>query len=265
MKSFLFDWKWSTLMKLFIEKDYNAVSKKTAQLVVGAVLEKPNLIFCLPAGGSPIGMYQCLVEMYKNNEVSFREMITYDMDEYVGLSADNENSYAYFMQKHFLKYVDVKSENVFYPNGLAENLEKMCEDYSEQIFAKGGLDLAITGIGSNGHIAFNEPGDKLIARTHVVDLDETTIKSNARFFDNHIDSVPRQAISIGMEDIMKSKLFLVVASGLYKAELIKRTFENTDIDPMWPTSFLRLHPHCIFIIDEEAASLTNIKILEKYM
>lgn len=252
-------------MKLVIEKDYDALSKKTAQLVVNAVLEKPNLVFCLPAGGSPIGMYQCLVEMYRNNEVSFKDIITYDMDEYVGISAVNENSYAYFMQKHFLKFVDVKDENVFYPNGLAEDLNQMCEEYSEHIFAKGGLDLAITGIGSNGHIAFNEPGEKLVARTHVVDLDETTIKKNARFFDGNMELVPRQAISIGMEDIMKSKLFLVVASGKHKAELIKRTFENTDIDPLWPVSFLRLHPNCIFIIDEDAASLTDFQILKKYM
>ncbi|PKM64727.1 MAG: glucosamine-6-phosphate deaminase [Firmicutes bacterium HGW-Firmicutes-20] len=252
-------------MKLFIEKDYNALSKKTAELVVKAVLKKPNLIFCLPAGGSPIGMYQCLVEMFNKNEVSFKDMITYDMDEYVGLAADNENVYACFMQKHFLKFVDVKNENVFYPNGLADDLDKMCAEYSEQIFAKGGLDLAITGIGSNGHIAFNEPGEKLIARTHVVELDETTIKNNARFFDGNMELVPRQAISIGMEDIMKSKLFLVVASGKHKAELIKRTFENTDIDPMWPVSFLRMHPNCIFIIDEDAASLTDIEILRKYI
>jgi glucosamine-6-phosphate deaminase len=252
-------------MKLFIEKDYNALSKKTAELVVSAVFEKPDLIFCLPAGSSPIGMYKYLVEMFRNNEVSFKDMITYDMDEYVGLAADNENSYAFFMQKHFLKFVDVKNENVFYPNGLAEDLSKMCAEYSEQIFAKGGLDLAITGIGSNGHIAFNEPGDRLMARTHVVDLDETTIENNARFFDGKMELVPRQAISIGMEDIMKSRLFLVVASGNHKAELIKRTFENTDIDPMWPVSFLRMHPNCIFIIDEDAASLTDSEILRKYI
>jgi glucosamine-6-phosphate deaminase len=251
-------------MKLLIEKDFEAVSRKTAQIVANAVKEKPDLIFCLPAGGSPIGMYKVLVEMYRNNEVSFKDMITYDMDEYVGIPADNENSYACFMREHFLNFVDVPPENVFYPDGLATDLDKMCEEYSEQIFAKGGLDLAITGIGANGHIAFNEPNDKLIARTHVVDLDETTIKNNARFFDGNLDLVPKQAISIGMEDIMKSKLFLVIASGKHKAALIKKTFENTYIDPMWPVSFLRMHPNCIFIIDEDAASETHPQILSKY-
>lgn len=252
-------------MKLFIEKDYDAVSNRTAELVVGAVKSKPDLVFCLPAGGSPIGMYKVLVDMYKHGEVSFKEMITFDMDEYVGISADNENSYAYFMQKHFLKFVDVKSENVFYPDGMAADLEEMCKSYSESIALKGGLDLAITGIGSNGHIAFNEPGDKLIANTHVVDLDETTIQNNSRFFGGDMNLVPKKAVSIGMEEIMKCKLFLVVASGKHKAELIKRTFENTDIDPMWPVSFLRMHPNCIFIIDEDAASLTDVEILKKYI
>ncbi len=252
-------------MKLHIEKDYDAVSKKTAELVIGAVKNKPDLIFCLPAGSSPIGMYKVLVDMYKHGEVSFKEMITYDMDEYVGISADDENSYACFMQKHFLKFVDVKSENVFYPDGMAADLEEMCKSYSESIASKGGLDLAITGIGSNGHIAFNEPGDKLIANTHVVNLDETTIQNNSRFFGGNMNLVPKQAVSIGMEEIMKCKLFLVVASGKHKADLIKRTFENTDIDPMWPVSFLRMHPNCIFIIDEDAASLTDIEILKKYI
>jgi glucosamine-6-phosphate deaminase len=252
-------------MKLYIEKDYDAVSKKTAEIVASVVKEKQNLIFCLPAGGSPIGMYEYLVKMYQNNEVSFKDMVTYDMDEYVGVTPQDENSYAYFMQKHFLKFVDVNPENVFYPDGMSKDLEKMCENYSKDIFAKGGLDLAITGIGADGHIAFNEPNDRLIARTHVVNLRDSTIENNARFFDNNVDLVPKQAISIGMEDIMKSRLFLVVASGKHKASLIKKTFEYEYIDPMWPVSFLRMHPNCIFIIDEDAASLTDRKVLEKHI
>lgn len=251
-------------MKLYIEKDYVAVSKRTAELVVSAVKSKPNLIFCLPAGGSPIGMYSCLVEMFQHNQVSFKDMITYDMDEYVGVTPHDENSYAYFVQKHFLKHVDVKPENIFYPDGMAVNLDKMCEEYSESIVAMGGLDLAITGIGSDGHIAFNEPNHRLVARTHVVSLKESTIENNARFFGGNTDLVPKQAISIGMEEIIKSRLFLVVASGKHKAALIKKTFENISIDPMWPISFLRLHPNCIFIIDEDAASETDSELLLKY-
>jgi len=252
-------------MKLFIEKDYEALSKKTAEIVRDAVNAKPDLIFCLPAGASPIGMYRYLVEMYNNKEVSFKDMITYDMDEYVGIGPDHDQSYAYFMQKHFLKYVDVKPENVFYPDGLAEDLDAMCKKYSEDMFAKGGLDLAITGIGEDGHIAFNEPGDTLVARTHPVDLDPTTIKNNAAsFFDGDETLVPKKAVSIGMEDIMRSRLFLVVASGTKKAKLITKQFEEEAIDPHWPVSFLRMHPNCIYIIDEEAASLTDPKVLAQY-
>lgn len=251
-------------MKLYIEKDYETLSKRVADLVVDEVKKKPNLVFCLPAGASPIGMYKCLVEMYNNNEISFKNMITYDMDEYVGLPANHEQSYAYFMQKHFLKFVDVDPKNVHYPDGMAMNLDEMCKKYSEEIFAKGGLDLAITGIGADGHIAFNEPNSTLVARTHYIDLDESTRENNAHFFGGNLDLVPKQAITIGMEDIMKSRLFLVVASGFKKAELIKKTLENEMIDPMWPVSFLRMHPNCIFIIDEEAASLTNSEVLAKY-
>lgn len=251
-------------MKLYIEKDYEALSKKVADIVVSEVKKNPNLIFCLPAGASPIGMYKKLVEMYNRGEVSFKDMITYDMDEYVGLSATHEQSYAYFMQKHFLRFVDVNPENVYYPDGMAIDLNKMCKNYSEKIFAKGGLDLAITGIGEDGHIAFNEPNSTLKARTHYIDLDDSTRKNNAHFFNGDINLVPKQAITIGMEEIMKSHLFLVVASGIKKAKLIKKTFEYEEIDPMWPISFLRLHSNCIFIIDEEAASLTKLEVLAQY-
>ncbi len=251
-------------MKIFIEQDYEGVSLRTAQIVAQCIKDKPNLVFCLPAGGSPIGMYEKLVEMFKNNETSYKDMITFDMDEYVGIQPQNENSYAYFMQKHFLKYVDVKPENVHYPDGMAQDLNQMCMDYSSQIASFGGLDLAITGIGANGHIAFNEPSGTLYAKTHVVNLDVATIASNARFFNGDISAVPKQAVSIGMEEIMKSRLFLVVASGINKAALIKKTLESPMIDPMWPASFLHLHPNCIFIIDQQAASLTDPMVFQSF-
>lgn len=251
-------------MQVLVLKDYDAVSKKTAEIVADLVKEKPNMIFCLPAGGSPIGMYEYLVKMYQNKEVDFKHMITFDMDEYVGIGPENENSYAYFMQKHFLKYVNVNPENVYYPDGLAEDIDAMCRAYSKQMFAMGGLDLAITGIGDDGHIAFNEPNPYLLPRTHAVDLAKTTIQANARFFDGKEELVPKKACSIGMEDIMRSRTFLVVASGKHKAELIRKTFESDHIDPMWPVSFCRMHPNCIFIIDEDAASLTDPEILNEY-
>lgn len=250
-------------MKVIITKNYEELSRKTADIVVDLVKQKPNMVFCLPAGGSPIGMYECLVKDYREGKVSFRDMITYDMDEYVGIGPDNENSYAYFMQKHFLKYVDVQPENVHYPDGLAEDIDRMCEQYSREMFEAGGLDLAITGIGDDGHVAFNEPGPFLKPRTHSVQLHEETVKANARFF-HDIREVPRFACSIGMEDIMRTRTFLVVASGLKKADIIARTFANDHIDPMWPVSFCRMHPNCIFLLDEDAVSKTNPDQLKEY-
>lgn len=251
-------------MKVIITKDYDELSKISADIVKKMVTEKPDMLFCLPAGGSPIGMYEYLVKMYQNHEVSFKDMITFDMDEYVGIGPENENSYAYFMQKHFLKYVDVNPVNVHFPDGMSLDIDSMCADYSKQMFDMGGIDLAITGIGDDGHVAFNEPHDYLLPRTHAVDLKETTIKANARFFGGDINAVPKRACSIGMEDIMRSRTFLVVASGLKKAPLIKKTFESDHLDPHWPVSFCRMHPNCIFIIDEEAASLCDMNVLREY-
>lgn len=251
-------------MKLIVVKDYDALSRKTAEIVAEQIRNKPDTIFCLPAGGSPIGMYEVLVNMYQNHEVDFSRLITFDMDEYVGIGPEDENSYAYFMQKHFLKYVNVDPKNVHYPDGLAENIDEMCRLYSEQMFEMGGLDLAITGIGDDGHVAFNEPGEWLYPRTHAVALAETTKKANARFFDGDITKVPYRACSIGMEDIMRTRTFLVVASGKHKAELIKKTFNEEKIDPKWPVSFCRMHPNCIFIIDEDAASACDPAVLKPY-
>lgn len=251
-------------MKLIICKDYDEMSLKTAEIVRDLVNQKPNLIFCLPAGGSPIGMYEYLVKMHLENEVSFQQMITFDMDEYIGIGPDNENSYAYFMQKHFLRYVDVNPNNVYYPDGLAKDIDAMCEEYSEKMLAMGGLDIAITGIGDDGHVAFNEPHDYLLPRTHAVDLAPSTIKANARFFHHDETLVPKRACSIGMEDIMRTKTFIVVASGKQKAPLIKRTLECEHIDSHWPVSFSRLHPNCLLIVDEDAISTCDPKVIEKY-
>lgn len=251
-------------MKIIITENYEELSQKTADIVADLVKNKPNLIFCLPAGGSPIGMYACLVEMYKAGKVDFSQMITFDMDEYVGIQPANENSYAYFMQKHFLKHVNVNPENVFYPYTASGDINGECVRYSQQMIDYGGLDLAITGIGNNGHIAFNEPGAYLLPRTHAVDLKESTIKANARFFDD-ISEVPTQAVSIGMEEIMKCRNFLVVASGKAKAPLLQKMFENDHIDPMYPVSFLRMHPNVTFILDKDAAALIPQKDLEYFI
>ena len=251
-------------MKIIVTKDYDELSSVTANIVVKLIKEKPDLVFCLPAGSSPMGMYERLVTMYQNNQVDFSQMITFNMDEYVGLTADDKNCYAYFMQKHFLQYVNVNPDNVHHPDAMSDDLDKECARYSNSISEKGGLDLAITGIGDNGHIAFNEPNDFLLPQTHYIELDQETILANSRFFAGDITKVPKQAISIGMAEIMKCRNFLLVASGLHKAPLLKRLFENDHIDTWYPASFLYLHPNVTLILDQDATSQITKEILEKY-
>jgi len=251
-------------MRIIITENYDELSQKTAEMVADLVNAKPDLNFCLPAGGSPIGMYACLVKMYQEGKVDFSRMTTFDMDEYVGLEPTDENSYTYFMQKHFLKHVNVNPDRVFYPHVTSGDIEAECVRYSQHIIDCGGLDIAITGIGDDGHIAFNEPHSYLLPRTHVVDLKESTIKANARFFNGDVDAVPKRTVSIGMEEIMKSKNFIVVASGEHKAVLLEKMFANDHLDPMYPVSFLRMHPNVTFILDKAAASKISKEALEYF-
>jgi len=251
-------------MKLYLLKDYEEVSRKTADIVIDLVKAKPDMLFCLPAGGSPIRMYELLVEAYRQGRVDFSRMVTYDMDEYVGIGPQDPNSYAHFMQEHFLRYVDVDPANVHYPDGLAADLDAMCARYSQDMLDAGGIDLAITGIGDDGHVAFNEPDDYLLPRTHAVRLKESTVKANARFFSD-ISQVPPMACSIGMEDIMRSRTFLIIASGAHKAPMVEKMFSSDHIDPHFPVSFCRMHPNAIFIIDQPAAGSLDRQALAPYL
>lgn len=251
-------------MKIIVEKDYEAVSQKMANLVADLVNEKPDLVFCLPAGNSPIGMFKCLVEMYKENKVDFSKMRTFDMDEYVGCGPEDPHSFVYFFHKHFFDHVNINMDNVKYPDALAEDLDEMCRKYAQDIINAGGLDIAITGIGDDGHIAFNEPNDYLLPRTHVVKLDEKTRLQNAPAFADREEGVPEYAISTGMEEHMKCRNYFVVCSGKHKAPLMKKIFENDHLDPHYPVSWLRMHSNCIFVIDEEAASELPQEVLDYY-
>ncbi len=250
-------------MKVIIAKDYNEVSELVAKQIVKEVNEKPNLVFCLPAGNSPIGMYKKLVEFYNQGVVDFSKMRTFDMDEYVGLSKENVNSFAYFMNKHFLNHVNIDRTNVRLPDALAQDIHKECEVYAKEIANIGGFDIAITGIGDNGHIAFNEPNQYLMAKTHVVDLREATIIQNKKEFQEGF--VPTKALSIGMEEIMKTKHFIVIACGKHKASLLSKLFEDNRIDPMYPVSFIKMHHNITLFLDEEAASLLPIDKIDAFI
>ena len=250
-------------MKIVVTENYDALSEATANIVAAIVKEKPNSVFCLPAGASPVGMYARLVEMYNAGEVDFSRLITMNMDEYVGMDKTHENSFAYFARSHFLSKVNVPEENIYHPQTVTGNLEEECVRYSEKIIAFGGFDIAITGIGDDGHIAFNEPGSYLRPRTHVVQLNQATIEQNAKLFKDPAQ-MPDKAVSVGMEEIMKCRNFLVVASGQKKAPLLKRMFQDDHLDPMFPVSFLRMHNNVTFILDKDAAAGIPASVLDYF-
>lgn len=240
-------------MKIVLCKDYDEVSRVMAEKVVDLINQKPDLVFCLPAGNSPIGMYKYLVKMYEEGKADYSKLRTFDMDEYAGLAPDDPHSFIYFMHHHFLDYVNINMDNVRYPKADAEDLEAECKKYAQEIIDAGGLDIAITSIGDDGHIAFNEPDDYLLPRTHVVKMDEATRMQNKNAFADCESGVPKYAITTGMEEHMKTKHYFVVCSGEHKATLLKQLFETEKLDPHFPVSWLRMHPNVEFIIDEEAA------------
>ncbi len=244
-------------MKIIITKDYQHMSAVTAKLVAKLVKEKPDLSFCTPAGGSPIGMYKELVKKAENKTIDFSRMRVCNMDEYVGLDKEHMQSYNFFVRYHFLNHIEYDNKNSVFLNALADDLDQECIRYNQGL-DKLQLDLAISGIGLNGHIAFNEPGESLTSRTHVVDLHPATIEANSRFFSVD-EEIPQQAFSIGIADLMMTKNLLIVASGKNKAKVVASLFENDQVTTQFPASFLKMHPNCTVILDSESASMCDFK------
>jgi len=240
-------------MNIVITDTYEEMSKKAANIIVSQVTLNPESILGLATGSTPIKTYEYIREKYEGNEVDFEKTVTFNLDEYIGLSQEDPQSYRYFMDQHLFKHINIKEENIYIPNGLAEDIQLECINYEEEIRKHGGIDLQLLGIGRNGHIGFNEPNVSFEARTHKVSLDEDTIHANARFFDSAED-VPTAAISMGIKTIMMSKKILLLASGKNKAEAIN-ALVNGPITPKLPASILQLHQDVTIILDEEAASL----------
>ncbi|SHF23571.1 glucosamine-6-phosphate deaminase [Thermoanaerobacter uzonensis DSM 18761] len=240
-------------MKVIITVNYDEMSKKAAEIVKKQIKEKPNTVLGLATGSTPLGMYKHLIEVYKRGEIDFSNVITFNLDEYIGLSPDHPQSYHYFMFHNFFNHINIKKENVHIPNGIAEDLEEECRKYDEEIEKAGGIDLQILGIGVNGHIGFNEPEESIETKTHVVTLTEDTINANKRFFKS-AEEVPRKAITMGLGSIMKAKKIVLLASGKNKAEAIKETIKG-QLTTKVPATVLALHPDVTIIIDKEAASL----------
>lgn len=239
-------------MKVIITENYAEMSKKAAEVVIALLKEKPTCVLGLATGSTPIGLYENLVKAYENGEVSFKNVTSANLDEYVGLSKDHDQSYAYFMRHNLFDHVDIKSENLNIPDGAKEDLDKECARYSAFLQTHP-QDLQVLGIGSNGHIGFNEPGTPFDSKTHVVNLTQSTIKDNSRLFSS-VEEVPVKAVTMGIAEIMKSKKILIMASGSNKADAVYRTV-NGDVTESCPASILKNHPDCILIVDKEAAKL----------
>ena len=242
-------------MKLIVVENYEELSKVAAQEYANVIKENPKAVLGLATGGSPIGMYKELIKMYENKELDFSNVTTVNLDEYVGLNPEHEQSYRHFMNENLFKHINVDITKTFVPNGLAEDLAAQCKEYDEKIKELGGIDVQLLGIGNNGHIAFNEPDTELSAGTHVISLTQNTIEANARFFDN-IDDVPKTAITMGVGGIIKAKKIILIASGESKAEAIKGIFSGK-ITTENPASMLQMHRDAVVIVDKDAAKLLN--------
>ena len=243
-------------MRLIIEPDYGKMSKWAANYVAGRINaanpteEKPFKLGC-PTGSSPLGLYKELIALNKAGKVSFRNVVTFNMDEYVKLPESHPESYHSFMWNNFFSHIDIKKENVHILNGIAEDLEAECANYEKAIREAGGIDLFMGGIGPDGHIAFNEPGSSLTSRTRVKTLTTDTIIANCRFFDNDVNLVPKTALTVGVGTVMDAKEVLIVVNGHNKARALQHAVEE-GVSQMWTVSALQMHPHAIIVCDEAA-------------
>lgn len=243
-------------MRIYRTKDYKEMSRKAANLISAQVILKPDCVLGLATGSTPIGIYDQLVEWYHKNDIDFSEVTTVNLDEYRGLTRDNDQSYYHFMHTHFFDRINVRPECTFIPDGTCADSEYECRRYEGQIRSLGGIDMQLLGLGRNGHIGFNEPSDSFAKATHCVNLTQSTIDANKRFFESEAD-VPRQAYTMGIGTILQAKKILLVASGEDKAEAIKNTLYGP-VTPSVPASILQIHPDVTIVADEAALSLCKL-------
>lgn len=244
-------------MLVYIKKDYEEMSKAGAQIVAALLRKKPNCVLGFATGSTPLGLYRELIRMHQREGLDFSKITTFNLDEYVGLPPEHDQSYHYFMWENLFKHINVDRRFVHIPMGMAQNIEAHCEWYEEQIEKAGGIDLQILGIGANGHIAFNEPGSSLGSRTRIKTLTGTTREANARFFKNP-NEVPKHAITMGVGTIMDAKHVLLLANGAAKAEAIAATCEGP-ITAMWPATIVQMHRQATVLIDQAAAAKLKMK------
>ena len=239
-------------MQIYRAKDYEDMSKKAANIIASQIVLKPDCVLGLATGSTPIGAYKKLVEKYEQGDLDFSQVTTVNLDEYKGLPRENDQSYYYFMHDNLFNHVNVKPENTHLPDGTKEDSDEECARYEELIRALGGQDLQLLGLGHNGHIGFNEPDAIFEKATHCVDLQESTIEANKRFFAS-ADDVPKQAYTMGIGTIMQAKKILVVVSGEDKADTVAKAFFGP-VTPEVPASILQFHKDVILVADEAALS-----------
>ena len=239
-------------MIIYRAKDYQDMSRKAANIISAQIIMKPNCVLGLATGSSPVGTYRQLIEWYNKGDLDFSHVTSINLDEYKGLSPENDQSYRYFMDTNLFNHVNIDKAHTFVPNGLEVNSEKACTDYNHIIATSGGIDLQLLGLGHNGHIGFNEPGAAFERETHCVDLTESTIEANKRFFASE-EEVPRQAYTMGIKNIMQAKKILVIVSGADKAQILEKVLYGP-ITPEVPASILQLHNDVTIVADEAALS-----------
>ncbi|HCX63335.1 MAG TPA: glucosamine-6-phosphate deaminase [Clostridiales bacterium] len=239
-------------MEVIIKNNYQEVSEAAAEYLLNIVKSKPTAVLGLPTGSSPIGMYKILVSEYKNNNVSFENVKTFNLDEYMGLDRNNDQSYYYFMNENLYSHVNLKPENINIPDGMAKDINQEAIRYENKLKTEGPMDIMFLGIGNNGHIGFNEPDEYFEPFTHEVKLTQDTIEANARFFEK-IEDVPTKAITMGVKTISSARKIVLIAAGSAKATAIAKAV-NGKITTKVPASILQMHDDVTVIIDKEAAS-----------
>jgi glucosamine-6-phosphate deaminase len=243
-------------MRILIHENYQQLSKWTADYIANKIKtfnptpEKP-FVLGLPTGSSPVGTYTELIVLVKQGKLSFKNVVTFNMDEYVGIPVDHPQSYHYFMDKHLFNHIDIPRENINILDGNANDLQKECDAYEAKIESYGGIHLFLGGIGPDGHIAFNEPGSSLKSKTRIKTLTYDTILANSRFFDNDINKVPKTALTVGVNTVMQAKEVIIIINGYNKARALQKVVEE-GVNHMWTVSVLQLHQKGMIVCDEDA-------------
>jgi len=239
-------------IKVIICKDKQEAAQEGAKIFAKEIKTKPGVVLGLATGGTPVDMYKELIRMHKEGGLDFSHALSFNLDEYVGLLGSHPQSYRYFMDDNLFNHINIDKTKTHVPKGISQDIPASCQEYEKSIKEKGGVDLQLLGIGSNGHIAFNEPGSPSDSRTREIDLTEKTIKDNARFFENEAE-VPRKAVTMGIATILEAKKIVLLATGNNKAEVVAKAIKSPATIDI-PASFLQNHPDCVFVVDEEAAN-----------